>query len=63
MIEVEVKFMEENMEKQPQNEAAQEETVGYVPRPAWQVWAARVGLVIFIGIVILQILQLAGIAL
>ena len=35
---------------------------GYVPRPLWQVWAARVGLVIFIGLVILQILQIAGIA-
>ncbi len=33
---------------------------GYVPRPAWQVWAARIGLVIFIGIVIAQILQIAG---
>ena len=36
---------------------------GYVPRPAWQVWAARIGLVVFIGIVIAQILQLAGIGL
>lgn len=32
----------------------------YTPRPAWQVWAARIGLVIFIGIVILQVLQIAG---
>ena len=38
------------------------EQEGYVPRPKWQVWAARAGLVIFIGIVILQILQIAGIA-
>ena len=36
------------------------EQEGYVPRPAWQVWAARIGLVIFIGIVIAQILQMAG---
>ena len=36
---------------------------GYVPRPALQVWAARIGLVLFIGIVIAQILQLAGIGL
>jgi len=36
------------------------EQEGYVPRPVWQVWAARAGLVIFIGIVILQILQIAG---
>ena len=39
------------------------EQEGYVPRPAWQVWAARISLVIFIGIVIAQILQLAGIGL
>ena len=46
----------------PQEEQT-EEKQGYVPRPAWQVWAARIGLVIFIGIVIAQILQLAGIGL
>ena len=57
MIICEVNFMDN------QNENLQPEQEGYVPRPAWQVWAARVGLVIFIGIVILQILQLAGIAL
>ena len=32
----------------------------YVPRPAWQVWGARTGLVIFIGFVILQLIQIAG---
>ena len=37
------------------------EEKGYTPRPVWQVWAARIGLVIFIGIVIVQILQLAGV--
>ena len=50
--------MDENMEKQPQNAAAQEPT-GYVPRPAWQVWCARVALVLFIIIVIGQILRIA----
>ena len=49
------------MENQNENMIPEQE--GYVPRPAWQVWAARVGLVIFIGIVIVQILQLAGIGL
>ena len=43
-----------------QNENLQPEQQGYVPRPAWQVWAARIGLVVFIGIVIAQILQLAA---
>ena len=49
------------MENQTENMIPEQE--GYVPRPAWQVWAARIGLVIFIGIVIAQILQLAGIGL
>ena len=44
------------------NENIAPEQEAYVPRPTWQVWAARIGLVVFIGIVILQILQLAGIA-
>ena len=32
----------------------------YTPRPMWQVWGARIALVIFIGFVILQLLQIAG---
>lgn len=40
-----------------QTERTQEE--GYIPRPAWQVWAARVGLVIAIGLVIAQFLHMA----
>ena len=51
--------MDNNMEKQPEMTAAQEENTGYVPRPAWQVWAARVALVLFIIIVIGQILRIA----
>ena len=49
--------MEEKQEKQPRETA--EETTGYVPRPAWQVWCARVALVLFIIIVIGQILRIA----
>ena len=49
--------MEENMEKQPQE--AVEESAGYVPRPAWQVWCARIALVLFILIVIGQVLRIA----
>ena len=30
----------------------------YAPRPAWQIWGARIGLVLFIGLVILQIVQM-----
>ena len=36
-----------------------EEESGYVPRPAWQVWGARVCLVFFILFVIYQILSIA----
>ena len=49
--------MEDNMEKQPQEAA--EETPGYVPRPAWQVWLARVALVLFLLIIVGQILRIA----
>jgi len=47
--------MEEN--RNPDQSLPEEE---YVPRPAWQVWGARVGLVIFIIFVIIQLLQIAG---
>ena len=43
--------MEEEEKQQPQKP-------GYEPRPAWQLWAARIGLVLFIGLVILQIVQM-----
>lgn len=33
---------------------------GYVPHPAWQVWAARLGLVLAIAFVIYQLLTIAG---
>ena len=32
---------------------------GYVERPRWQVWGARLGLVIFIGFVIIQLVTIA----
>ena len=44
------------MEKNQNQEQEQE---SYVPRPAWQVWAARVGLVLFILFVIYQFLTIA----
>ena len=34
-------------------ENQKEESSGYTPRPAWQVWAARIGLAVFIGFLIL----------
>ena len=41
-------------------EKLESEEKGYVPRPAWQLWAARIGLVLFIMLVILQIYNMAG---
>ena len=40
-----------------ENQNMEQET--YVPRPKWQVWAARVGLVLFILFVIYQFLAIA----
>ena len=33
---------------------------GYVPRPKWQIWGARLGLVIFILFVIFQLYSIAN---
>ena len=42
--------MEENRKEQQEQ---------YVPRPAWQVWLARIGLVLFLLFVIYQYLAIA----
>ena len=47
------------MENTHENENVEKEQEGYVPRPAWQVWGARIGLVLFILFVIYQILIIA----
>ena len=49
--------MDNEKEKQPQEAA--EETSGYMPRPVWQVWCARIALVLFLIIVIGQMLRIA----
>jgi len=49
--------MDEKKEQQAMEAAAEESA--YVPRPAWQVWCARVALVLFIIIVIGQALRIA----
>ena len=41
----------DEQKQQPQEE-------GYKERPAWQILAARIGLILFIGLVILQIVQM-----
>lgn len=47
--------MENEREMNTQEPADQ----GYVPRPKWQVWGARIATVIFIILVILQIVGIA----
>ena len=44
------------MEDKKENREPEEQ--GYVPRPMWQVWAARVALVLFILIVIYQFMAM-----
>ena len=56
--------MEENRENQEQElkpELQQPQEEGYVPRPTWQVWAARIGLVLFIGYMIFYYCRLMGV--
>ena len=48
------------MDEMKENQIPEEENQGYVPRPAWQVWMARVGLVFMILFVIYQILTIAA---
>ena len=48
------------MENTHENEPIEQEQEGYVPRPAWQVWGARIGLVLFILFVVYQIISIAG---
>ena len=52
--------MEKNelQEEIPTEEELQEETPKYVPRPAWQVWAARIGLVLFIALIIMYYIHM-----
>ena len=47
------------MDENKENQIPETEEQGYVPRPAWQVWMARVGLVFMILFVIYQILTIA----
>ena len=48
------------MENEELEQLPEEPKKGYVPRPAWQVWAARVGLVIMIISIILYYWHIAS---
>ena len=45
----------DNINEKPDPTAEEE----YLPRPLWQVWGARIGLVLFILFVIYQIIGIA----
>ena len=47
------------MDERTDNQLPEEENQGYSPRPAYQVWMARAGLVFMILFVIYQILTIA----
>ena len=47
------------MDEMKENRLPEENEQGYTPRPMWQVWMARVGLVFMILFVIYQLLSIA----
>ena len=54
--------MDEQKENIPEEELPQiqeEEKPVYIPRPKWQVWGARVCLVLFVIVVILYYIKIA----
>ena len=40
------------------SENPQQEQQPYTPRPAWQVWAARIGLAVFIAFLVMYYLNI-----
>ena len=49
----------ETINENDRPESGESRPEGYVPRPGWQVWAARIATVVFIALVILQIVNIA----
>ena len=48
--------MEEQRIEMPEEETSE---IGYVPRPAWQVWAARIGLAIFVALIVMYYINIS----
>ena len=48
---------DERMEEQMQDQ--QPETPVYIPRPKWQVWGARIALVLFILLIIMYYINVS----
>ena len=59
MDELEKKNDAEQISDEEIEQALEEETPKYVPRPAWQVWGARIALVLFILMILMYYLKIA----
>ena len=46
-------------EQEELEQQLQQETPKYIPRPAWQVWGARIALVLFIALILMYMLNIA----
>ena len=46
------------MDEQRNDEMQETKESGYTPRPAWQVWAARIGLVVFFAFLLMYYLNI-----
>lgn len=47
------------MENEKQDERIpEEEQIPYSPRPRWQVWAARIGLVLFVAMILMYYINM-----
>ena len=49
---------EVNIVENEQQDELQQEQPGYTPRPRWQVWTARIGLVLFILVILLYYINI-----
>ena len=59
MDELDKKNDTEQLPDEEIEQALEEETPRYVPRPAWQVWGARIALVLFILMILMYYLKIA----
>ena len=50
------------MDEQRKDELNEIQESGYVPRPKWQVWGARIGLVVFILFLIMYYAIFSGVS-
>ena len=46
------------MDEQRKDEIHETQETGYIPRPAWQVWAARIGLAVFLAFLVMYYINI-----